>query len=105
MKYIKSSKHRALLKSAAMGLSPALSIGKNSLTAEFLQSLSENIEKNELIKIQILKNCEDDPIELAETLAERSHSEIVQLIGRKIVLYKPTKEEKNRKYEAGTGRS
>ena len=43
-------------------------------------------------------------MELAETLAERSHSEIVQLIGRKIVLYKPAKEEKNRKYEAGTGR-
>ena len=51
MKYIKSSKHRALLKSAAMGLSPALSIGKNSLTAEFLQSLSENIEKNEEKKV------------------------------------------------------
>ena len=40
----------------------------------------------------VLKNCFDDPREIAEVLAERTRSEVVQVIGKKIVLYKPAKE-------------
>ena len=39
----------------------------------------------------------DDPKEMAQILADRTHSEVVQVIGKKIVLYKQAKEEKNRK--------
>lgn len=97
--YIKNSKHRSLLKGAAMNIDPVLSIGKNSLTTEFIAAVAENIAKHELIKVNVLKNCEDEPKEIAYTLAERSVSEVVQVIGRKIVLYKPAKDEKDRKYE------
>lgn len=97
--YIKSSKHRSMLKGAAMNMEPVLSIGKNSLTTEFVAAVSENIAKHELIKISVLKNCEDDPKEIAYTLAERSVSELVQVIGRKIILYKPAKDARDRKYE------
>lgn len=98
-KYIHDSKHRAFLKGRAMQMDPIFAVGKNSLTPEMIEAVSENIAKHELIKISILKNCDDDPKELAYTLAERTGSELVQLIGRKIVLYKPAKEEKNRRYE------
>ena len=49
------------------------------------------------IKIHVLKNCADDGKDLAQILAERTHSEVVQVIGKMIVLYKPAKEEKDRK--------
>ncbi|MCR5007363.1 MAG: YhbY family RNA-binding protein [Oribacterium sp.] len=98
-KYIRDSKMRSQLKGAAMNIEPVLSIGKNSLTPEFIEAVRENITKNELIKINILKNCDDDPKAIAHTLAGRSQSEVVQVIGRKIVLYKPNPDFKKRKYE------
>ncbi len=98
-KYIRDSKMRSQLKGAAMSIEPVLSIGKNSITPEFIEAVRENITKNELIKINILKNCDDDPNAIAHTLAGRSQSEVVQVIGRKIVLYKPNPDFKKRKYE------
>ena len=40
----------------------------------------------------MLKNCLDDPKEVAQVLADRTGSQVVQVIGRKIVLYKPDKD-------------
>ena len=98
-KYIRDSKMRSELKGAAMNIEPVLSIGKNSLTPEFIEAVRENIVKNELIKINILKNCDDDPKAIAHTLAGRTQSEVVQVIGRKIVLYKPDKDPEKRKFD------
>ncbi|MBQ6230090.1 MAG: YhbY family RNA-binding protein [Eubacterium sp.] len=83
-----TSKDRSYLKGLAMTMDCILSLGKASLTPEFTISVEEAIKKRELIKINVLKNCLDDPREIAATLAERTHSEVVQVIGRKIVLYK-----------------
>ena len=55
-----TSKQRAYLKSLAMVMDPIAQIGKNSLTDEGLQGLEEALEARELIKINVLKNCEDD---------------------------------------------
>ncbi|SFG08505.1 putative RNA-binding protein, YhbY family [Oribacterium sp. WCC10] len=98
-KYIRDSKMRSELKGAAMTIEPVLSIGKNSITPELIDAVRENIVKNELIKINILKNCDDDPKAIAHTLAGRTQSEVVQVIGRKIVLYKPNPDFKKRKFE------
>lgn len=92
-----TSKQRSYLKGLAMKMEPILQIGKSSLTPELTEAVREALEARELIKIHILKNCFDDGRELASTLAERTHSEVVQVIGRMIVLYKPAKEEKDRK--------
>ena len=48
----------------------------------------------ELVKIAVLKNCMDDPREIASAIAERTHSQVVQVIGKKIVLYKENKDHK-----------
>lgn len=87
-----TSKERSYLKGLAMTMDCILSLGKASLTPEFTESVAEAIKKRELIKINVLKNCLDDPREIATTLAERTHSEVVQVIGRKIVLYKRNNE-------------
>ena len=87
-----TTKERAYLKGLAMQLDPILSLGKASLTPEFTEAVNEAITKRELIKINVLKNCTEDPNALAATLAERTHSEVVQVIGRKIVLFKKNQE-------------
>lgn len=92
-----TSKQRSYLKGLAMNIDPIFQLGKSSLTPENTQAIAEALEKRELIKINVLKNCMDDPNELAAMVAERTHSQVVQVIGKKIVLYKETKEEKNRK--------
>ena len=74
-----------------------LQIGKSSLTPELTAAVAEALEARELIKLNILKNCVDDGNELAAVLAERTHAQVVQVIGKKIVLYKEAKDEKKRK--------
>ena len=58
--------------------------------------IAEALAVRELIKINVLQNCMDDPKELARTLAERTHSQVVQVIGKKIVLYKEGKDDKKK---------
>ena len=89
---IMTTKERAYLKGLAMQLDPVLSLGKASLTPEFTEAVNEAITKRELIKINVLKNCAEDPNKLAEMLAERTHSAVVQVIGRKIVLFRKNQE-------------
>ncbi|MBQ1871363.1 MAG: ribosome assembly RNA-binding protein YhbY [Lachnospiraceae bacterium] len=88
-----TSKQRAYLKSKAQTMDPVLQIGKSSVTTELVQSISEAIEKRELIKLHILQNCLDDPKEIANTIAERTQSTVVQIIGKKIVLFKQKKKD------------
>ena len=86
-----TSKQRAYLKGLASNLDPVFQIGKSSLTPEVTEAVAECFNNNELIKLAVLKNCLDDPRAIAEAVAERTHSQVVHVIGRKIVLYKPDK--------------
>ena len=70
-----TSKQRAYLKSLAMTMDPILQIGKASLTPENTASVAEALEARELIKINVLQNCMDDPKEIAQVLAERTKSQ------------------------------
>ena len=66
------------------------------MTPSLTQAISEALDARELIKISVLQNCADDPRTIAEMLAERTHSQVVQVIGKKIVLYKEGKNEKKK---------
>lgn len=77
-------------------MDPIFQIGKGSLTPENTQAISEALEARELIKINVLQNCLDDPKILAQTVAERTRSQVVQVIGKKIVLYKEGKDDKKK---------
>lgn len=89
-----TSKQRAYLKGLAMKIEPIYQIGKSNLTPEITKGINEALEARELIKISILKNCAEDPRELALMISERTKSEPVQVIGKKIVLYRESKEKK-----------
>ena len=87
-----TSKQRAYLKSLASNLNPVFQVGKSSLTPEITEAILECFNNNELIKVVVLKNCADDPKMIASYVADRTHSEVVQVIGKRFILYKPFKE-------------
>lgn len=91
-----TTKQRAYLKGLAMTMEPIFQIGKSSMTPGLTEAIAEALEARELIKISVLQNCADDPRELAELVAERTRSQVVQVIGKKIVLYKEGKDDKKK---------
>ena len=92
-----TSKQRAYLKGLAMTMDPIFQIGKSSVTPEITAAIDEALEARKLIKLTVLKNCMDDGRSIAEVLAERTHSEVVQVIGKKIVLDREAKDAKKRR--------
>lgn len=86
-----TSKQRSYLKGLASTEDAIFQIGKSSITPSMIQAVDDALEKRELIKISVLKNCMDDPHELAETVAARTRSNVVIVIGKKIVLYRPSR--------------
>lgn len=91
-----TSKQRAYLKGLAMTMDPIFQIGKNSLTPEFTKAVQEALDARELIKVSVLQNCLDDPRELADMVAERTRAQVVQVIGKKIILYKEGRDDKKK---------
>ena len=92
-----TSKQRAYLKSLAMTMDPIFQVGKSSVTPELTKAIEEALAARELSKLSVLQNCADDPREIAELIADRTRAQVVQVIGKKIVLYRENKDEKNGK--------
>lgn len=89
-----TGKQRSYLKSMANNLNPLFQIGKNGLTENFMKQVDEALEARELVKINVLKNCFEDPKDIANALVEELNAEFVQSIGRKIVIYRASEENK-----------
>lgn len=94
---IMTSKQRAYLKGLAMTMEPIFQVGKSSVTPEFTKAVDEALTARELIKLSVLQNCADDPRAIAEVIADRTRSQVVQVIGKKIVLYRENTDEKYKK--------
>ena len=77
-------------------MEPIFQVGTSRMTTGVAKAMSEALEARELVKISVLKNCADDPRELAEIIAERTRSQVVQVIGKKIVLYREGKDDKKK---------
>lgn len=94
-----TSKQRAALRSMANSLSPVFQIGKSALSEELIKGVSDCLESKELIKIHVLQNCDYTARELADALAEATSSDVVSVVGSKIVLYRESKTKKKDKIE------
>lgn len=86
-----TSKQRAFLRGLANSLDPCVQIGKANLTPEITKSVEEAFETRELIKVNVQKNSTQDIREIADIISERTHSEIVQIVGGKLILFKKNK--------------
>lgn len=92
-----TSKQRSYLMKLASSIDPIFQIGKSSVTPELATAVEEALEARELIKLHVLKNCFEDGRALANQLAETTYAEVVQVIGKKIVLYREARDPKKRK--------
>ena len=90
-----TGKQKRYLRSLAHNIDPTFQIGKGGINENMIQQISETLEKRELIKIHILQNNFDDKNELANELSQATKSELVQVIGSMIVLYKESQENKD----------
>lgn len=89
-----TGKQKRYLRSLAHHLDPIFQVGKGGVNEHMFRHISEAIEKRELIKISVLNNNDDDRNQIGQELAEGSGAELVQVIGRVIVLYKESKDHK-----------
>lgn len=83
-----SSKQRSWLRAMANSLDCRFHIGKGEIDEDIIRALDEILTTHELIKICVLKTAEQPIKEIAEILSERVSADVVQVIGRRIVLYR-----------------
>ena len=89
-----TGKQKRYLRSLAHNIYPTFQIGKGGINENMIQQISETLQKRELIKIHILQNNFDDKNDLAQTLSQATNSEVVQVIGSMIVIYRESQENK-----------
>ncbi|TVY09054.1 ribosome assembly RNA-binding protein YhbY [Paenibacillus cremeus] len=89
-----TGKQKRYLRSMAHHLNPIFQVGKGGINDHLIRHINEAIEVRELMKISVLNNTLEDPKELGVQIAEESGSELVQVIGRTIVLYKESQDHK-----------
>lgn len=89
-----TSKQNRFLKSKAHHLDAIFQVGKAGVNDHIVRHIGEAIETRELMKISVLSNCLEDPKAVASELAEKANAELVQVIGRTIVLYKESVDHK-----------
>ena len=85
-----TSKQRSQLRSLANGIDTSIHIGKDGIGPNLVKQADDALEARELIKGKVLENSLLTSREAAEELAEKTRSQVVQVIGTKFVLYRPT---------------
>ena len=86
-----TSKERSTLRSMSNGLNAIIHVGKAGASPDIVNSVDEALEARELIKIDLLNNCLLEAKEAADIISERTRAEVVQVIGRKFVLFRRSK--------------
>ena len=94
-----TSKQRSYLKSLAVNLDTIFQIGKGGISEELCAQLLNALNARELIKIKVLETCPLTEREAAEEIASKIGAEVVLVIGMKIVLFRVSDNEKNRKID------
>lgn len=89
-----NNKQKSFLKAQANSLKAIFQVGKDGCTYNLFKTVDDSLTAHELIKISVLKTCPSDVREVAFDIAASTKSEVVQIIGRTIILYRPSKERK-----------
>lgn len=87
-----TTKQRAYLRSLANGVDALYQIGKGGISDNLLTTLSDALEARELIKITVLEACPNTPKEIMPSLCEALGCEAVQVIGRRLSIYRKSAE-------------
>lgn len=88
-----NSKQRAYLRGLANNITAIFQVGKNGISDNFIKQVNDALEARELIKLNVLETSPDETTEIANSLAENTNSELVQIVGNKITLFRAKKKD------------
>ena len=89
-----TSKERAYLRSLSNGIDSIFQIGKGGINENQLKQIDDDLEKRELVKVHVLENSFLDIRATCDEVARLLGAEPVQVIGKKFILYKESKDNK-----------
>ena len=83
-----SGKQKRYLRSLAVSLKPLIHLGKEGITSSVIEAIDNALEHHELVKINLLKNCELERDEAINIIIKELKSELIQKIGRNFLIYR-----------------
>lgn len=83
-----TGKERGELRSECNRLKPTVHVGQEGLTPALAAALDDALRTRELVKVALNKSADVSARQAAETLAARVRSEVIQVIGRTVTLYR-----------------
>lgn len=89
-----TGKDRAKLRSMCNTLTPIFQIGKGDIGDTMIEAVDSALEKREIIKLSVLETASVSARDAADQLAQATHAEVIQCIGRKFVLYRESETNK-----------
>lgn len=89
-----TGKERSYLKSLAHNMDPLIQLGKDGINEGFLNQIDKLLEDHELVKIRVLQNAPVEVDEIVDEILEKTGAEFVQKIGKKLTIYRESKENK-----------
>jgi len=87
-----TSKQRSYLQGLANPIPAIFQVGKEGINTNLMKQVEDSLEARELVKINVLNNSLLGVREASQELADQIHADVVQVIGNKFILYKPSKE-------------
>lgn len=89
-----TSKQRAYLRGLGQSCPAIMQIGKGGITENLVKTVSDALEARELVKLSVLDNCGEEPRAILDALCEALDADGVSCVGKKIVLYRESKDKK-----------
>ena len=88
-----NSKDRPYLRSLANSIEPIFQVGKSGVNNNLIKQVDDALEARELIKITVLETAPENATEVSKKLANDTNSVVLQVLGRKITLYRKRKKD------------
>lgn len=88
-----TGKQRRHLRALGHDLKPIVQVGKNGIDEGLVAALDQALADHELVKIKIGEGAGLDRQEAADELAKQTRSEVAQVLGYTVLLYRPDPED------------
>lgn len=84
------------VKRVGHGLRPTVHVGKEGVTDTLIEEIAKQVKNRKVVKVRLLPSVEEDRKRVAEDLAARSDSVLIEVVGHTVLLC-------DRKYLQGKG--
>jgi RNA-binding protein len=89
-----TGKQNRYLRSLGHHLKPVVMIGKEEVNDAIIVATEEALDLHELIKVKLQEGCLGNRKDVAAELAIKTGANVAQVLGKNILLYRPSKEKK-----------